>query len=155
MSWSFESQAGPFKLTARADRIDQMSDGSIKLFDYKTGVPPNAKSVELGRAPQLPLEGAIAEAGGFAGLDPGPVQGLIYIRADGGLPPGQEVDVSKQNADERISNAMTGLKALVARFDQPETPYRALRRQGFAYDYDDYAHLARVEEWSRGGDGDE
>ena len=39
------------------------------------------------------------------------------------------------------------LKALVARFDDRETGYACLRRHGFSYDYDDYAHLARVDEW--------
>ena len=152
---SFESAGGTFKLNARADRIDQMTDGSLRIFDYKTGTPPNAKAVEYGRAPQLPLEGAIAEAGGFDGIDPGPVRDLSYIRADGGLPPGEEKDVSKGKAEERILNAMGGLRALVERFDQPGTAYSALRRAGFQYDYDDYAHLARVEEWSRGGSDDE
>jgi ATP-dependent helicase/nuclease subunit B len=39
---------------------------------------------------------------------------------------------------------------LIDRFDRAETPYRALRRARFtfAYKYDDYAHLARVAEWS-------
>jgi ATP-dependent helicase/nuclease subunit B len=46
--------------------------------------------------------------------------------------------------------AEEGLTRLIARFDRAETPYRALRRARFtfAYKYDDYAHLARVAEWS-------
>ena len=37
---------------------------------------------------------------------------------------------------------------LIAEFDNPSTPYRAIRRPGYSYDYDAYAHLARVAEWS-------
>ena len=41
-----------------------------------------------------------------------------------------------------------GLTRLIAEFDREATPYRALRRARFNYDYDAYAHLARVAEWS-------
>ena len=45
--------------------------------------------------------------------------------------------------------------ALVVEFDDPATPYRALRRRRFDYTYDDYAHLARVGEWGDdGSDGE-
>ena len=40
------------------------------------------------------------------------------------------------------------LARLVAEFDRETTPYRAVRRARFKYDYDAYAHLARVAEWS-------
>jgi ATP-dependent helicase/nuclease subunit B len=35
----------------------------------------------------------------------------------------------------------------VAAYDYEATPYRAMRRLKFKYDYDDFAHLARVAEW--------
>ncbi len=146
-----DARTGPFTLTARADRIDRRTDGSLVIYDYKTGVPPTAKAVETGKAPQLPLEAAIAEAGGFDQLERAPVRDFFYIRADGGNPPGAEIDASKSNASERIETALSGLQSLIAQFDDEDTPYRAVRRQGFNYDYDDYAHLARVQEWSRGG----
>ncbi len=57
-----------FRLTARADRIDVAEDGSVVIYDYKTGKPPLQKHVDELSAPQLPLEAAIAEGGGFAGL---------------------------------------------------------------------------------------
>jgi ATP-dependent helicase/nuclease subunit B len=44
--------------------------------------------------------------------------------------------------------AQDGLARLIAEFDRQATPYRALRRARFKYDYDDYAHLARVPEWT-------
>jgi ATP-dependent helicase/nuclease subunit B len=37
---------------------------------------------------------------------------------------------------------------LIAAFDRDATPYKAIRRARFQYKYDDYAHLARVAEWS-------
>ena len=53
-------------------------------------------------------------------------------------------------------DARLGLERMIERYDDPETPYRALRRASFAnaYEYDDFAHLARVGEWSAGDDGE-
>ena len=42
-----------------------------------------------GEAPQLPLEAAIAAAGGFTGLAAGTVAVLRYISGSGGEPPGR------------------------------------------------------------------
>jgi ATP-dependent helicase/nuclease subunit B len=48
---------------------------------------------------------------------------------------------------------------LITRFDRPDTPYEAKRRSASAfkraYNFDDYAQLARVQEWSdSGGEGE-
>ena len=140
--------AGPFTLTARADRIDDGNDGLV-ITDYKTGMIPNSKAVEANRAPQLPLEAAIALGGtGFPNLSGRPVSALCYIRASGGEPPGEEKRIDSLPPAELAAKALKGLEDLIADFDNPATPYRAIRRPGFRYDYDDYAHLARVTEWS-------
>jgi ATP-dependent helicase/nuclease subunit B len=48
--------------------------------------------------------------------------------------------------------ALAKLAELIKHFDNEATPYKALRRARFDYDYDDYAHLARVAEWSVPGE---
>ena len=148
-----DAPAGPFTLTARADRIDVAKSGLI-ITDYKTGSPPNDAKVNAFVAPQLPLEAAIALAGsdnpGFDNVPRLAVAGLRYIRASGGEPPGDERDVKIDDLAKLAAAALDGLKRHVARFDDPATPYRPLRRARFSYDYDDYAHLARVAEWSSG-----
>jgi ATP-dependent helicase/nuclease subunit B len=144
----FSAPGGPFTLTARADRIDERTDGLV-ITDYKTGAIPTNGDVESTRAPQLPLEAAIALSGaGFANVSGSAIAGLRYIRASGGEPPGEERMVKTADMTALAERARTGLEALVALFDDPETAYRAIRRPGFRYDYDDYAHLARVAEWS-------
>ena len=143
-----DAPGGPFTLTARADRIDDGAEGLI-ITDYKTGVIPNAKSVASNRSPQLPLEAAIAlGASGFPGVAGRPVTGLRYIRASGGEPPGEDKTVATDDIAALAQNASDGVLGLVAAFDDVKTPYRAVRRPGFRYDYDDYAGLARVAEWS-------
>jgi ATP-dependent helicase/nuclease subunit B len=108
--------------------------------------------VVAGIAPQLPLEAAIAldRDLGFEKIAKRPVATLRYIRASGGEPAGDERDVKSGDIVELAAKTLDGLKQLVARFDDVRTPYRPLRRSRFGYDYDDYAHLARVAEWSSG-----
>jgi ATP-dependent helicase/nuclease subunit B len=138
--------AGPFTLTARADRLD-IGAGGLIITDYKTGnVKELASRASAGRAPQLPLEAAIAIAGGFTGLAAQEVAGLRYISASGGEPPGQ--DCPLDDVGRLAHEARDGLVRLIAKFDDATTPYRAMRRSQFSYRYDAYAHLARVAEWS-------
>jgi ATP-dependent helicase/nuclease subunit B len=154
-----DAPAGPFTLTARADRID-VTESALVITDYKTGAPPNDAKVNSFVAPQLPLEAAIALAStDEAGFDNVPrlaVAGLRYIRASGGEPPGDEHDVRTGDVGKLAASALEGLARHVARFDDLATPYRPLRRARFSYDYDAYAHLARVAEWSSGtGNGED
>lgn len=147
--------AGPFVLRARADRIDVLKDGTLALIDYKTGKPPGAKEVAAGFAPQLPLEAVIARHGGFADLPPAEVAQMLYWRLKGGAEGGEERsagDDPKRLADE----ALAGLAALVAAFDDEATPYEARPHPDKAPKYSDYLHLARVREWAAAGeDGEE
>jgi ATP-dependent helicase/nuclease subunit B len=151
-----EGPAGPFTLTARADRIDVGPRGLV-ITDYKTSQSLDTlkRQAEQGSAPQLPLEAAIAAAGGFAGVPAAPVSGLRYISTSGGEPPGQDIAL---DGDPTIlaQAARDGLARLIAQFDRETTPYKAIRRARFQhkYRYDVYAHLARVAEWSA-DDGEE
>jgi double-strand break repair protein AddB len=140
--------AGPFTLKARADRVDIGADG-IVITDYKTGANLRelASKAVQGEAPQLPLEAAIALGGGFTGLAAPTVRSLRYVSAAGGEPPGQDCPL-KDDPATLARAAHEGLARLIAAFDDEATPYRALRRARFNYRYDDYAHLARVAEWS-------
>jgi len=150
-----DGPAGPFTLTARADRIDGAGDGAI-ITDYKTGASLSKlrKDAEEGFAPQLALEAAIVLANGFAGLSTQNVKGLRYISASGGDPAGAEIDLRAEDFAALATETRRGLERLIASFDDPSTPYRAVRRARFSYDYDDYAHLARAGEWS-GSDGED
>ena len=97
----------------------------------------------------------MAMEGGFEGLAKARVAGLRYISASGGEPPGDEVKVKAEDISALASKARDGLLRLIAQFDQEATPYRAVRRARFNYQYDDYAHLARAAEWSTGGNGED
>jgi ATP-dependent helicase/nuclease subunit B len=143
------SPGGPFTLTARADRIDVGPRGLV-ITDYKTaqGVKELATKALDGRSPQLPLEAAIAAGNGFANVPRVPVAQLRYISTSGGEPPGQDIPVGADDVAALAAAALDGLTRLIAVFDKEATPYKAIRRARFQYKYDDYAHLARVAEWS-------
>lgn len=142
-------------LRARADRIDRTASGGLAILDYKTGQLPSKKQVSAGRAPQLPLEGAIALAGGFDGIAPAPVDSLVYWRLSGGSPPGEPRDATKEGAAAAIEDARSGLARLIASFEAEQTPYLSRPWRPPGTRDGPYDHLARLAEWSVAGDGDE
>lgn len=152
-----QGPAGTFLLTAKADRIERRRDGQLVVVDYKTGSLPQAGDVEEGLAPQLPLEGAIAQAGGFEGLAAAPLAGLEFWRLAGGRDAGEVRTAGKKNGsvETLAESARAGLLDLIAAFDRPETPYLARPRPTAAPRFDDYAHLARQGEWGVGGGEEE
>ena len=142
---------GGFRLTARADRIDVKNDGGAVIYDYKTGKPPVPKHVEELYAPQLSLEAAIAQAGGFESLKTCEVSGLVYIHVSGRNDGGEERPAATIAPSVLAEEALKKLSALIARYADPNMPYEVKRRSAQAfrrlYDYDDYEQLARVKEW--------
>jgi ATP-dependent helicase/nuclease subunit B len=145
---AFSATGGVFRLTAKADRIDRNSAGGLVIIDYKTGAPPSEKQLASGLAPQLPLEAAIAIAGGFAGIPAAEVAELAFVRLRGGTVPGEWKPIKEHDPAELAARAAAGLTKLIARFDQAATPYRSRPRPQFIDRFGDYDHLARVKEWS-------
>ncbi len=76
---------------------------------------------------------------------------LEYWRVSGGEPPGERKPL-KLEAEAEAAAALDGLRALIARYDDPETPYPARPRSEWARRFSDYRHLARVKEWGAGGE---
>lgn len=143
---------GPFLLRAKADRIDALTGGGFDIIDYKTGVIPRARRIAAGYAPQLPLEAAILQAGGFEKIAPGIVTELSYWALKGGATGSRIAPVSHMQGappmDELIAEALAGLERIIAAFDKLETPYRSQPNPVEA-GWGDYDHLARVDEWGQ------
>ena len=146
---------GDFTLTAKADRIERLAAGGLAIIDYKTGNIPSETQVAAGRRPQLSLEALIAESGGFAGVAPDAVAELAYWKLNGGEPAGEMLALKKNDPAALAAAAKAGLLALIAEFDEPNTPYHALPRPDAKPNWNDYAHLERVQEWSSGETEDE
>jgi ATP-dependent helicase/nuclease subunit B len=146
-SLSVPAPFAPFELTATADRIDIGHDGRLAIIDYKTGSLPSDKAIAAGFAPQLPLEAAIAIGGGFRDIEQASVAALAFWRLSGGDPPGLIKPIEGEPA-EQAKIALAGLRRLVEAYDLPDTPYPAVPDPYYAPRYSDYAHLARVKEWT-------
>jgi ATP-dependent helicase/nuclease subunit B len=145
-----ETAGAPFRLTAKADRIDRLPDGRLAIVDYKTGRPPEPRNVRRGLAPQLPLEAVIAEQGGFPGVPMGEIAELAYLRLSGGNPPGMFMPaLGREPPAQAIADAWMGLVGLIEAFDNPAKPYSAIVRPEFAF-AGDYDHLSRLDEWAAG-----
>ena len=83
----------------------------LAIIDYKTGAPPSEKEIEAGFAPQLPLEAAIAAAGGFDGVAGGRGVELAYWRLSGGEPAGEIKALKPPTRERWPSDALAGLRA--------------------------------------------
>jgi ATP-dependent helicase/nuclease subunit B len=140
-----------FTLRGRADRIERRADGRLALLDYKTGVVPKGADVAAGYAAQLPLEAAMAEAGGFGSALQGTAAELTYWRLTGGYIPGEATPVCKGDpalVATETRAAAASLERLVVQFDDPAQAYLSQPHPGAAPRFTDYAQLARVAEWS-------
>lgn len=146
---------GRFTLTGRADRIEQLRAGGLAIVDFKTGAVPTAKQVKTGYSPQLPLEAAMAAAGSFDDIPGEAAADLAYV----GLSGAALRQVSAVDRDETASglaaSTLERLEGLVAAFENPSRGYASLARPMFGGRFGDYDHLARVKEWSTGGEGEE
>jgi ATP-dependent helicase/nuclease subunit B len=143
-----------FVLSARADRLDRLTDGGLAIIDYKTGSPPSPKEVRA-LAPQLPLEGLIARRGGFEGIAAAEPQRILYYRLTGRGEGGETADRTEWKRDghlvslaDTLASTERRLIELVAHFADPAADYPSNKvpkpRRTYVGEYD---HLARISEW--------
>lgn len=140
--------AGPFRLTAKADRIELSGHGAAVL-DFKTGSIPSAKKVRSGFSPQLTLTGAILAEAGLSDTGPVEPEELTYVRVVGRKVAGQAAVRARGEEAVALSQAaLEGLKTRINRFDDPDTPYLSWVAPQFMGSFGgNYDHLARVWEW--------
>ena len=138
----FDSPMGRFTVTAKADRVDETVDGKINIIDYKTGKARTPKEVAKGFAPQLPIEGLIAQSGGFSDIPAADVNRLIYWQL------AKKQTIIEDNMPKLLSETEQRLKELINIFSFASTPYICHPNPRRIPEYSDYEHLARVREWS-------
>jgi ATP-dependent helicase/nuclease subunit B len=141
-----------FSLNGRADRVDEMVDGSVEVIDFKTGSPPSPGAMKAFEAPQMLLEAAMAEAGALTGLPPARTSGLTYIKIGLGpdafdprpFTPAKGHDI--MSAADEISRRLQGHVDLFL-FNQTPMPARLLPLKGQRFP-GAYDHLSRMDEWT-------
>lgn len=138
-----------FRLTAKADRIERDADGHLTILDYKTGQVPAKKNVVTALAPQLPLEAAMALAGGFGDAFRAETAALTYWQLSGGFEPGKIVTLTGDKDTDLatiVRRAIEGLEKLIDQYDQPDRPYLSEPHPSMRPRFSDHAQLARVAE---------
>ncbi len=139
-------QGQDFTLIGKPDRIDRLPDGRLHLIDYKTGTPPS-KPQQKSFDKQLLLAAAMAELGGFPGLDPAEVATLTYVGVKGAL---KEVVTTLQPGE--VAQVWAEFEKLIASYARPGLGYTA-RRAPHDKDYaSDYDQLSRFGEWEMTAD---
>ncbi len=130
-----------FTLTAKADRFDIASDGSVLIYDYKTGPVPSAKQQRFFDK-QLLLEAAMVEASAFPDLGHSRVTQAKYI----GLGP-KPAEVSAPLIESPASAVWAELHKLIGVWADPQRGYSARMFMQKRDESGFYDHLARFGEW--------
>ena len=131
-----------FTLRARLDRLDQAPDGSVHLYDYKTGAVPSEKQ-QKAFDKQLLLTAAMLEQGGFDKIGPATVARAAFI----GLSPADQKEVAAPLADTPPAQVWAELGQLIAAYSDRQKGYAARRAMLKDSDAGRYDHLARYGEW--------
>ncbi len=141
-----------FTLTAIADRVEFYKDGMVALIDYKTGSIPTKSEIDSGVRLQLPLTAAMIEHGAFSKYSrttKNNVDEISFWHIKGTSE--AAIEKSYDNSNKAISEA--GYEIFIRimnEFMKPETPYLVFPNlKSDKPRYDDYFHLARLDEWRR------
>jgi RecB family exonuclease len=132
-----------FMLDGRIDRIDQLNDGRLVLYDYKTGaLPSNDQQKHFNK--QLPLLAALVLRGGIAGQTGFQVARTAYI----GLSATPK-EAAQDYTDAELDEVWDEFAKLIAEYADPDKGYTA-RRAVFESRFDqDYDQLSRYGEWAQ------
>lgn len=131
----------PFRITAKADRIDLNDRGEAFVYDYKTGTAPTPDQ-QTQFDVQLLVTAALICEGGFADLSPRGVAEACYISLSGD---GKEVLAPLEDSPPERTIAM--LIKLIEAYRDPETGYTARNKMHKDIFGSDYDQLSRYGEW--------
>ena len=128
-------------LVSRVDRLHLYKDGTIGLYDYKTGVVPTKKQQQIFDK-QLYLMAGIVENGGFEKLGTASVSKAAFI--------GLGTSLKEETApfdEEPLADAWDKFKALISSFRKQYQGYTPRRALFNVSDISDYDQLSRFGEW--------
>jgi ATP-dependent helicase/nuclease subunit B len=128
-------------LIGRPDRIDMLPNGTIEIFDYKTGqVPTPAQQDHFDK--QLILLALMAENGGFEGLHAAGVATAAFVGLGAKF---TTVPAKVGRAD--LDDHLIRLERLFRAYLDPEQGFAARRAMKQDKDTSRFDALARLGEW--------
>lgn len=132
----------PFRITAKADRIDLNDRAEAFVYDYKTGTAPS-KDRQLFFDVQLLVIAAMVLEGGFEQFSPRFVADARYISLAGD---GNEVPAPMNDCPPDKTIDM--LHTLIEAYRDPDAGYTARNRMHKDTFGSDYDQLSRFGEWT-------
>ena len=155
------ADGGLISLSARADRIEQLTGGALAIIDFKSGSVPTPRQIKAALAPQLLLEAALGPLAPFvpgdparteAGFGPAAVATAAYVALKPDKDGLKQVPVvADGDLVARAAEHLDGFKRMVVGFRSGARPFTSRFAAQFARFDGDYDHLARVKEWSAAG----
>ena len=145
MVYTFDVDGEPFTLEGTADKIDILKDNSVRVIDYKTYIPPKQKEVKAGYAPQLTLEALlISETISLK------VSTLSYWHLSDKKDQSMDYNIveSVSEANDLIQKTKEGVFQMIRTYRNEAVSYEVCPIPSQAPQYNDYAHLARMQEWA-------
>lgn len=151
-------------VTAKADRIDRLPDGTLAIVDYKTGSPPSARMVEEGFTLQLGTTGLIADHGGFEGVTGSPTRFEYWSLARNPkgseeFPFGYRNEPIKEGRktsgllrEDFLPDSAVYLADAIDRWILGSEPFTARLNPDLG-GYNDYDQLMRLDEWQGRSEG--
>ncbi len=152
------------KVTAKADRIDRLPDGTLAIVDYKTGSPPSARMVEEGFTLQLGTTGLIADHGGFDGVAGTPTRFEYWSlarnpRGTEDYPFGYRNEPIKEGRktsgltrEDFLPDTAVYLAEAIDKWITGSEPFTARLNPDLG-GYNDYDQLMRLDEWQGRSEG--
>ena len=132
--------AAPFRLYARADRIDLGPHGAA-IYDYKGSIGSKPKTHDY--AKQVPLEAGMLLRGAFDGAAADRIAALQILGLGGG---GQTLDYDPAS----VPDTWEELRTLIAAYQAGGRAFPPRARPDLCFDEGDYDHLSRRGEWLDG-----
>ncbi len=150
------------RLTARADRVEELRDGRLAIIDFKSGATPSQDQIGAGLAPQLLLEAALGPLGRFASIrdrdqpafGPARVASAAYVTLKPGDGLRQAEVAEPDELGARADENLEGFRTMVLGFLDGQRPFISRFAPQFMRFEGDFDHLARVKEWSAAADDD-
>ena len=146
----FKIDGDDYILTARADRIDILDNGAVRLIDYKTGGLPSVDQVRTGLSPQMTLEAALILEGAFAPLSPQSIAEALYIqigRGSSSMKIRSAAGDKEADINELARQHLARFKTLLQIYRDKDVPYLPRLIPNKDDSETDYDHLSRYLEW--------
>lgn len=156
------------RLTARADRVDIMTDNTYQVSDYKTGATATTTQIKNAEKPQLLLATHIVQKGTAqtadgTNLHHAPVSSAFYWKLAGTksgsemqyLPTLKSDQPNPEDLTEPVENFYQKTKKTLTDLMVNNKASYAVNPTSKKLKYDNYKHLSRQDEWGVTGDGED